>query len=210
GWVEEPLGTFPMRTFTDISDGKNGLALFTKGLFEYEAIDNSDRTLALTILRACRIKLAVSEEKQAELPDKGVQCPGEQEFDYSICVHEGSWQNAELLSKAACYYTPVRAATTGRGKGELPHEFSLFTLDNPKLHITCIKKAENDDDLIIRLFNPSENEEKLSLTFGKKINSACICRMDEAIIKEIEIKDQNIIHNIPPKKIVTFKIGLIY
>jgi len=209
GWVEEALGTFPMRTFADINDGTDGLALFTKGLFEYEVFDNCDRTMAITILRACRIKLAVSEEKQAELPDKGVQCPGEQDFEYSICLHNGNWNDAELISKAACYYTPVRAAATGRGKGDLPHEFSLFSLDNTRLHISCVKKAENDSDLIIRLFNPCETEEQINLSFGKKINSACLCGMDESKTISVKHNGQAISYLVPAKKIVTFKVELV-
>lgn len=39
-----------------------------KGLFEYEVFD--DTTMALTLIRACRIKLAVSEEKVTELEDE--------------------------------------------------------------------------------------------------------------------------------------------
>src|SRR5690606_7076193 len=106
GWVEQAEGTHPLRTFVDMSDGKNGLALLTKGIYEYEAFEDESRTLALTLIRACRIKLAVSEEKQAELPDQGVQCPGRHRFEYAICAHDGDWRRANLLREAALYHTP--------------------------------------------------------------------------------------------------------
>ncbi len=159
GWVEPATGTHPLRTFISMSDHKDGFSLFTKGVFEYEAFDDEDNTLAITLIRACRIKLAVSEEKLTELSDRGIQCPGRQVFEYAINVHEGNWQQAGTINVAAKYYTPVRAVMAGSGKGEFPHEQSLLEIDNPNIHISCIKKAEDSDDIIVRMFNPTESEQ---------------------------------------------------
>jgi len=126
GWVEEAKGTHPLRTFVDLSDDQKGLAIFPKGLYEYEVFNDSEKTIALTLLRACRIKLAVSEEKVTELPDQGIQCPGSQKYEYAIYPHAGNWADSDLLNKAADYAVTVRCATSGRGKGKLPHEASLF------------------------------------------------------------------------------------
>jgi mannosylglycerate hydrolase len=133
----------PLRTFVDVSDGKEGLACFTKGIFEYEVFDTPDRNLAITLIRACRIKLKVSEEKISELPDVGVQCPGLQTFEYAICPHTGNHADAGLANLAAEYYTPARAVMAGRGKGDLPQEAFLFGIDNPKVHVTAVKLAED-------------------------------------------------------------------
>ena len=112
GWVERAYGSHPLRTFVSLSDGKNGIALLPKGLFEYEVVDDATRTLLLTLIRACRIKLAVSEEKQTELPDPGVQCPGVRRFEYAVTVYGGKLEAAHLPAQAAEYATPVRAART--------------------------------------------------------------------------------------------------
>ncbi|MCY3020723.1 MAG: hypothetical protein NTW87_17030, partial [Planctomycetota bacterium] len=156
GWVEPAGGTHPLRTFVAMTEDRvprhhcrAAFALLPKGIFEYEAFEDEQRTLALTLIRACRIKLAVSEEKQTELPDAGVQCPGVQRFDYAIHVGENrtgavalransQWHMAGLLAAAAQRYVPVRAAMTGRGKGTLPQEASLLALRNPNLHLTCV------------------------------------------------------------------------
>ena len=169
GWVERAYGTHPLRTFAGLTDGHDGLAVMPKGLYEYEAIDDPPRTLALTLIRACRIKLAVSEEKQTELPDEGIQCPGPRRFEYAIIPHAGDWRAARLLTEAAKAYVPVRAAMTGRGKGPLPAEMSLMTLDNEALHVTCVKQAEDGDGMIVRLFNPLEEPQPATLTFCRPI-----------------------------------------
>ncbi|HBC86750.1 MAG TPA: hypothetical protein DCZ94_07345 [Lentisphaeria bacterium] len=207
GWVEPAWGAHPLRTFVAMSDGKDGIAVMPKGLFEYEALNDSDRTLLLTLIRACRIKLAVSEEKMTELPDMGIQCPGFHKFEYSIDVHKGDWKNANIISKAAEYYTPARIVMTGRGKGKLELEASLFSMDNPKLHVSCIKKAEKGDATIIRLFNPLEEKQQVTIKAGIDISSAVLCRPDETETGNAILKGRTIHLEVPGKKILTVKIS---
>lgn len=206
GWVEQAGGTHPLRTFAGLSDGTDGLAVLPKGIFEYEAFEDEERTLALTLIRACRIKLAVSEEKLTELPDQGIQCPGVRSFEYALCVHEGDWQAAGLLQRAAEYATPVRGATAGRGQGALPTEASFFTLEGSALHVTAVKQAEDGSGMIIRLFNPSEAGQEAVFRFGLELAAAERCRMDEASVETLAIDGRCFTAGIGPKKIATFKV----
>jgi hypothetical protein len=208
GWVEQAGGTHPLRTFVEMHDRKGGIALLPKGIYEYEAFEDERRTLALTLIRACRIKLAVSEEKQTELPDQGVQCPGEHRFEYAIHVHVGDWRAANLLSSAARYATPVRAAVVGRGKGDLPHEAGLLAIDNPNLHITAIKQAEDGDGLVVRLFNPLATKATATLAFGRRIAGAARCRMDEGGAEKLKPAGAKLGIQVGPKKIATYRIHL--
>ncbi len=209
GWVEPAWGAHPLRTFVEMNDSKDGIAIIPKGLFEYEALDDSEHTLLLTLIRACRIKLAVSEEKVTELPDPGIQCPGCHKFEYAIDVHKGDWKTANIISKAAEYYAPARVVMAGRGKGKLELENSLFSIDNLNIHASCIKKAEKGDGLIIRLFNPLEKKQNLEVKFGAGISSAVECRMDESGNDKISIKDNCLKLVIPAKRIMTIKVSVL-
>lgn len=206
GWIERFEPTHPLRTFVGISDGSEGLAVFSKGLFEYEAREDDARTIALSLIRACRIKLAVSEEKQTELPDQGVQCPGVQTFEYAICIHSGDWTQAGLLRQAAEYATPVRAAMIGRGKGTLPLEASLFGIDDANLHVTTVKQAEDGNGLIIRLFNGTEGDRRATLFFGCPVQSVERVRMDESPIEALQAVENKVVHKVPAKKIHTYRV----
>lgn len=209
-WVEKAEGTHPLRTFVDLTDGTDGLAVLPKGIYEYEAFEDEHCTLALTLIRACRIKLAVSEEKMTELPDQGIQCPGVRSFDYAITLHEGDWQEAGLLAAAAQLYTPVRVAASGRGQGELPLEASFFTLSNPALHVSCVKQAEDGSGIIIRLFNGSGAEQKAEITFGIAPEHVQRCRMDETLVDEpgLQLAGNLLTLMIPAKKIASYKITM--
>jgi mannosylglycerate hydrolase len=205
GWVEEARGTHPLRTFVDVSDGKQGLACFTKGIFEYEVFDTPDRTLAITLIRACRIKLKVSEEKISELPDIGVQCPGLQTFEYAICPHTGTHADAALANLAAEYYTPARALMAGRGKGDLPQEAFMFSMDNPKVHITAVKLAEDKSGTVIRMYNTTTAEQAVKLTFPFSVVAMKV-RMDESEGEIISHGAEYIEYRFKGKEILSLKV----
>jgi len=208
GWVEEAFGTHPLQTFVSLDDKKDCFALLPQGLFEYEVLEDDAHTLSLTFLRACRIKLAVSEEKLTELPDTGIQCPGEQTFRYSIFAGAGDWSQNALLSQAADANHPIRAIMTSRGHGNLPLETSLFALDNTVLHVSAVKQAEDGKGLIIRIFNPCETTQQASLTFRRNIQFASRCRMDEGLLHPLDTVGGTLSLSIEPKKIYTARVQL--
>jgi mannosylglycerate hydrolase len=208
GWAEEAQGTHPLRTFVDLNDSKNGLAILTKGLFEYEAFEDQYNTLAVTLLRACRIKLKVSEEKITELRDEGIQCPGVQHYEYAIYPHSGDCFDAEVLNMASEYNVPVRAVMSSRGKGSLPLEGGLFAISGDNLQVTAVKNAEDGSGLIIRLYNPADKEVKGELSFQNKLKKASFCRMDESEIASADYKDSKLALTVACKKIITLKVNL--
>ncbi len=194
GWVEQAFGTHPLRTFATVTDGENGLAVMPKGLFEYEVFDDS--TMALTLIRACRIKLAVSEEKVTELEDEGVQCPGKRAFEYAIQFNKGNYN--ELPNKAAEIFANVKCAVCGRGKGDLPLENSLISIDNKNIHVTAVKQAEDGEGVIVRYYNPTEEVQTVTINAKGKLYK---CKLDESIEEGISSE-----HTAEAKKIVTVRI----
>lgn len=178
GWVEQAFGMQPLRAFAEVIDGENGFAVMPKELYEYEVYDDS--VMALTLIRACRIKLAVSEEKVTELEDEGIQCPGKHIFEYAMHFNTGDYD--ELPNKASKIFTPVKCAVCGRGKGNLPLGDSMLEIDNTHIHVTAIKRAEDGNGTIVRYYNPKNEPQSVTI---KTKGSLYICRMDESIIEEI-------------------------
>ena len=194
GWVEQAFGMQPLRTFAVLTDGNDGFSVMPKGLFEYEVFDDS--TMALTLLRACRIKLAVSEEKQTELDDEGVQCPGRHKYEYAMCFNASDY--TELPNKAAEIFANVKCAVCGRGKGNLPLENSVLSIDNKNVHVTAIKRAQDGNGIIVRLYNASESEQTITVETDKELFK---CKMTEDTEHKIEKT-----HTIGAKKIETMRI----
>ncbi len=191
-WVEQAFGTQPLRTFACVTDGENSFSVMPKGLFEYEVFDDS--TMALTLIRACRIKLAVSEEKITELEDEGVQCPGIRSFEYAL--HFGTGETNVLPNKAAEIFAGVKCAVCGRGKGELPLSNSVLEIDNQNIHVTAIKRADDGNGIILRYYNPTDEVQKVKIKTDGRIYR---CKMDETVTGDYDGKAE-------PKKIVTLRV----
>ena len=201
GWVEAPGGTHPLRTFVDLTDGQSGLAVFTKGNFEYEAFEDEQRTLAITLLRSLRVKFM-----KESVWESGIACQGQHVFEYAIRPHAGDWQSAGLLNEAADYDIPVRCAMAGRGQGQLSHEASLFVLKNLNLHVSAVKQAEDGQGLMVRLFNPTQEEQPLQLEFGLDIKAVQHCRMDESFLQDLPVNGRQLETSLAKKKIGTYRI----
>ena len=194
GWVEKAYGMQPLRTFAAVKDENNIFAVLPRGLYEYEVFE--DTNMALTLIRSCRIKQAVSEEKITVLDDTGVLCLGENNFEYDLSFTHDSI--ASLCNKAANLYTPVYCALAGKGKGNLPKSKSLLFVDNENIHISTIKPSENGEGIIIRLFNPTDEIQNVTLSFGVEINGLYRSSMNESVFEKIE-NELTVEH----KKIVT-------
>jgi mannosylglycerate hydrolase len=160
------------------------------------------------LLRACRIKLKVSEEKITELRDEGIQCPGVQHYEYAIYPHSGDCFDAEVLQLVSDYNVPVRAVMSSRGKGNLPLEGGLFAISGDNLEVTAVKNAEDGSGLIIRLYNPADKEVKGELCFQSKLKKASFCRMDETEIVNAVFNECKIELTVDGKKIITLKVNL--
>ncbi len=199
GWVEKAYGMQPLRTFACVEDGNDGFAVMPRGLYEYEVFE--DTRMALTLIRGCRIKQAVSEEKITVLDDTGILCLGERNFEYDICFFHGD--RSELCNKAADNYAAATCAFTGRGKGDLPHVSSLLSIDNGKVHVTAIKPSEDGKAIVVRMFNPTDDVQTVNLNSGFEYKKIYLAGMDETIKHEIS-NDIELAH----KKIVTVYIEL--
>ena len=168
GSPETPVGTWPQKTFTDLNDGANGLAVANRGLPEYEAIVEEDGTvtLALTLLRC------VEWLSREDLPTRpghagpmmhtpGAQLPGLWKFDYSLIPHQGGWQNA--YSEAHRFARPLRSVRVRGGDGSLPAEASLVALDSPEVVVSALKLAEDSDGIVVRVYNISDEPTSASV-----------------------------------------------
>lgn len=155
GWREPPSGCHPHLGFVDVSDGREGLALFNLGIPQYEVRDDAPRTLVLTLMRCFAQKNTV---RRAEYPDQpGSQCLAPQEFRYALMPHDGDWESAGVATEAHAFLLPLRVGQAGRSPaGSLPRAISFFALEPGVLQLSAVKRAEDGKRLVIRLWNPTD------------------------------------------------------
>lgn len=206
-WYEEYSGTAFMQSMVSLSDGTKGLSLMSEGLYEYEAFDDAERTVGLTLLRAMWIKLEVSEEKKQVLPDLGMQCPGVQHFRYAIYPHAGDCLQARALEASQCHRTPLTVAQCGRSAGSLPLEEALLDTAGSDVIITCIKKAEDSDRIVVRGYNPRAEAGRLVLKTGFALHDVVALNLHERDEQPLDHGEFELEMPVPAKRIFTIGMG---
>lgn len=156
-YKEEPMSENPMNSFVDLSNGEIGVALLNEGLKAYEVHDDKDCTMSLSLLRGYPLRIYVTELDISDYSqsDKGSQCLGQHSFHYAFMPHQGDWADAGMWKASERFNLVLHAAMVGPTKhGSEPLEKSFLELKNDELHVSAIKKSENGEGWIVRLFNP--------------------------------------------------------
>lgn len=208
-WANTWNPTHPHQRFVDVSDGSKGLAIINEGLREYEVTDDDTRTISITLVRAFEISLATVAWKWERHPEmKGSQCLDEHEFNYQIFPHQADWDKGNVMKVADAFNVPIDIAQAGPYKGDLPKSQSFMELKGDGLMLSSIKKAEDSDETIVRIYNPTKRKIEGGLSLFKKPSAIEIVNLNEEKTdkKEWELDENEILFSTEPKKIVTLKI----
>ncbi len=129
-------------------------------------------------------------------------------FTYSILPHIGDWRDANTAKQAYSLNTSLFAKVEEAHEGSLDSTLSIVNVDKENVMIEVIKKAEDSDDLIIRLYEYHNRRTTAKLTFFKELQSAIECNLMERNLEKIDFKGNEFEFEIKPYEIKTFKIKL--
>ncbi len=203
------MKTQPQDRFADIADGHHGLAIINNSLAEYEVSDDSSRTLGLTLLRSVQNWICTESRAGSVFPaQKGGQCLGRHEIEYAIMPHQGDCFAAEIPLQAELFNTPVLPVQTRKKPGGTDEpERSYLSVSNPNIIFSALKKAENSDHLVLRLYNPTEESQPGNVRFGNGIDQVWETNLNEERQGAVQVDDGNINLIVPPKKIMTLEFA---
>ncbi|MEH7272937.1 alpha-mannosidase [Neobacillus vireti] len=179
-----------LQRFVSLADEKAGLAVAADGLQEYEILPE-DGTIALTVLRSV-----------AELGDWGyfptpeAQCIGVQTAEWLVLPHERDVITSKAFVEAYQYKVPLYAVQTDCHEGTLPSSFQFVTSEQCGLVWSSLKVAEEQDDVMIRWFNPSGKSEVLKASIPMNqtsYKSTILEEKTEESLEQYEVKGHEII-----------------
>lgn len=165
---EIPMTEHPMNSFVDICNDKEGAALLNTGLKAYESDDDFEHTMYLSLLRCFELRIYVTPEEQnyARI-ENGSQSFGQHTFRYAFMPHKGDWEKADVWKAAQDFNMEIligQTAPTEHGKN--PLEKSFIELGDENLHVSAVKRSEDGNGWVVRLFNPSTETVKNRIRFN--------------------------------------------
>ncbi len=145
----------------DLSDGEFGLALLNNGKYGYSL--NDDGTgFRLTLIKGALYPISASEAVNVD--DEGMPQwlksyrsrnrmtdQGRHTAWTALLPHRGGWKEARLWREGYEFNTPFEVKVTDQHKGKLPASASFMKIDNPDVYLGALKRAEDDDGLVLRL-----------------------------------------------------------
>lgn len=196
-----------MHLFVDLSDGEGGLALLNQTLRDYEVVDADSGTVALSIVRGVPLRIPCDNRLWMEYPgDDSAQSLGQHEFRYGIYLHSGDWDCGNVYSEALAFSTPLRAAQIGKHSGALPLTNSFMELRGDGLVLSAVKKSEERDSIIVRIFNPTTRDVQGSLAVGHSVSEAFVVNLNEERSEKLPVTGASVIEfTATPKRIVSIE-----
>lgn len=218
-WMQPSMNTWHQENFASLSDGKNGITFMNKGLHEYETVpDKNGVDYHLTLLRSVgwlsRSDLLTRKDHAGpgmETPE--AQCIGRQVFEYAVVLHEGDWASAGMQKEAYDYNTPLipvsfyHQVRDWLAKPSLPEEAGFIQIKPDALVMTAMKKSEDRDSVIIRIYNPTGKKVKGEIDFAFDLKEARLVNLDESPKEEIPVKDGHLVKvDVRSKEIVSVEV----
>jgi mannosylglycerate hydrolase len=196
GWKEAPVPVWNLLNYAVLRERRNGLALFTEGLREFEVVGDDKKAFALTLLRGVGLLgkedllLRPGRPSGIKMPVPDSQMRGALTCRFSLYSFSGTPESAGVAQQAKSWLTPVQcynkipwdAMKLNRSTFMTPLSYSLFSLSPTGCVLSAIKKAEERDELILRLFNPSiTSVNDALLAINHSVRRCCETDMNEQI-----------------------------
>lgn len=223
-WKEKPVDIYSMMSFVGLSDENNGLALFTKGIREYEIIGDHYDTIAFTLLRGIGV-LGKENLYYRPLRPSGIKLPTPDSqmldtytFEFGLYSHKNSTEEANVTTIARRYLTEVQsyhensfnAMKLNKQEVSLAPSNKLLQLSNDAVTLSVVKKAEREDALVVRVFNPSRTRNNdTTLTFFRNVKEAKLVNLNEEVLDSLKVENNSIdLKNIKPCQPITVMVKL--
>ncbi len=183
--------------WADLSESNYGVSILNDCKYGYDIQKN---TLGLSLIK--------SPIKPDETADRKIH-----EFTYSIYPHSGDVTNCDVQKEATNLNMPLlwsQLKANINSNEKIFNSFSIVELNSNHVVIDTIKKAEDEEAYIIRLFEYKNcKDNNVTLKFNIEIKSIVETNLCEEEIQEIELNKNEINFNIGCYEIKTFKIKTV-
>jgi alpha-mannosidase len=144
----------------DLSEAGYGVAILNDAKYGYEALGSN---LMLSLLRSPLYPDPLADE-------------GKHHFTYSIFPHVGDWSEANVVDEAFALNSPLVVSTGAPREG-------LVRSDGLPLGIGALKRAEDGNGLILRVYEPNGGRGTAALTFARPFLISAVNLLEDPIVE---------------------------
>lgn len=142
----------PAGEWLTLADAERGVSLLSDSVFAYAV---NDATIGLTLLRSPIYahhghplqRNHIDETKDYEHLEQGCR-----EGRWQLIAHGPDWRDMQIPVRAAALNNPAITVTEANHAGSRPLTDSFMQVSANTAMVTVVKKAEDDDNIVLRLF----------------------------------------------------------
>ena len=177
--------------WVDLSEGNYGVSLLNDCKYGHDIHDN---VMRITLLRS------------PTMPDPTADF-GEHQFKYSLYPHAGSW-NEETQREAYLLNDPIMIyqRKDETGKKAVSNLRSLISVSSPNVIIETIKRAEDGNGIIVRLYESQRKRGPVRLYAGFAVEAAWETNLLEENESTLRVENDSIQVNLRPYQIMTIRL----
>jgi alpha-mannosidase len=194
-WIDltDAGGSYGTTILTDVKNGSD---------------KRDDHTIRLTLIRTPGAPPPDS-GRRPSYTDQYNQDWGHHEIVFGLAGHANGWREAQTDWQAYRLDTPLMAFETAKHSGALGRTFSLVTVNNPRVRMLALKKAETGDDIIVRLVEmDGKAAPGVQVKFAGAIASAQEVNGQELEPRPATVQDGTLETSFTPYQPRTFKLHL--
>jgi alpha-mannosidase len=187
-WIDltDQGGTFGVTVLTDCKNGSD---------------KPNDNTLRLTLMRTPGIRGGYDDQSSQDF--------GHHEFIYGLAGHAGGWRLAETDWQGQRLNQPLAAFESPKHAGALGSTFSLLKLNNSRVRVLAVKKAEQSNEVIVRVVElDGKKADNVRLAFGVPLVAAREVNGVESPVGPATISKGELVTSLGPYQPRTFAVTL--
>ncbi len=188
--AEQAKFEVPALHWADLSDARHGFSLLNDCKYGYDAKGN---VLRLSLLRS------------PEWPDPHAD-EGHHEFTYSLYPHAATWREAQTVRRGYELNYKLLATQTEKHQGALSGDHSFLQLQPENVVLTALKKAEDDDALIVRFYEWAGKEADVKLQLPPGADSAAETDLMERPLADLPLQSGSATVHTKPFEIKTVRV----
>lgn len=131
---------------------------------------------------------------------------GDHHFSFSLTSHLPGWENGYKFGRQSNEKLLVVFNPQASENKALPEEISFFSVDRENAIISAIKKCEDDNSLIIRVYESEGKDGSCNLTSHFDLEKAFKTNIIEVVDVEIPAGNKHLTLEIGPHAVETFKL----
>ncbi len=189
----------------DLTDQGGAYGVTVLSDCKYGSDKPDDNTLRLTLIYTP----GLGEGNTKAYRDQTTQDWGNHEIVYGLAGHTGDWRQEQTDWQGYRLNQPLIAFESSKHPGALGKTFSLLHLNNSRVRVLALKKAEDSNDMIVRLVETSgQPEQDVRIAFAAPVVSAQEVNGQEERVGAARLANGEVITSFEPYQPRTFAVKL--